>query len=62
MIMKAIDNNNLTHSKPPIYSFTTRSHEQKINKLSIIPQKVNYNPIMTKCQAKKSKNIQKNEK
>jgi hypothetical protein len=60
--MKAIDNNKFTHLTPPTFSFASRQQNQKINKLSMIPQKVNYNPINSKSQEKKLENIQKNEK
>ena len=62
MIMKAIVKNNLKHLLPPISSPASSQRSQKIYKLLINPQKVNYNPIKTKCQEKKSENIQKNEK
>ena len=58
MITKAIDNNNFIHLLPPISSFASRQPGQEINNLLIIPQKVNYNPIISKSQEKKFKNIE----
>jgi hypothetical protein len=59
--MKALDNRNFNHLIPLTFPISSQ-HRQKINKLLIIPQKVNYNPIITKSQEKKLENIQKNEK
>jgi hypothetical protein len=60
--MKAIDNKNFKQLQPPISSLASGKQGQKINNLSINPQKVNYNPIKPKCQEKKSENIKENGK
>lgn len=62
MIMKAIDNSNFNHLIPLTFPITSQQQNQKINKLLILSQKVNYNPIITKCQENKLENIQNNGK
>ena len=62
MIMKAIDKNCFNHLLPPTFSLDSSQQKQKINKLLINPQEVNYNSKKPKCQEKKLENIQKNEK
>lgn len=62
MMMKAFNNNNFSHLIPPAFPVTSQQEFSKINKLLIISQDVNYNPILSKSQGKKLENNKKNGK